>query len=119
AGKHAPEALIAQLHEERIKQKALPFAAIHMGVMAMLTELHERGLKLGVVSNASREEVEAWSSSDLAPLFDATIFSFAVGHVKPEVEIYWLACEALKVEPTSTLFVGDGGSDELGGAQRA
>jgi FMN phosphatase YigB (HAD superfamily) len=66
-----------------------------------------------------RGKVADWQSSGLANLFDATIFSYVVGTVKPEPEIYWMTCEALEVEPSSALFVGDGGSDELIGAQRA
>jgi putative hydrolase of the HAD superfamily len=119
AGKQAPETLIDQLHEERLLEKTLPFAQIDSRILAMLTALRQRGLKLALVSNASSEEVTAWSSSDLAPFFDAAIFSHIVGRMKPEAEIYWLACQTLEVEPSATLFIGDGGSDELTGAQQA
>ncbi len=118
-GYEAPESLIAQLHEERLLQKARPFAQVDSRILAMLTALRQRGLKLGLISNASSEEVAAWQHSALAPFFDATIFSFRVGYIKPEAEIYGLTCEALAVEPNATLFIGDGGSDELMGAQRA
>lgn len=37
--------------------------------------------------------------------------------VKPEPEIYRIALESLGVRPDQSVFVGDGGSDELRGAR--
>ena len=36
--------------------------------------------------------------------------------MKPGPEIYNLACKRLGISPTKTVFVGDGGFDELQGA---
>ena len=118
-GREAPNELIAHLNAERLSQKASHFAQIDSRILTMLQALRQKGLKLGLISNASIEEVAAWHSTELPQLFDATIFSFQVGKIKPEAEIYWLACESLEVKPTTTLFIGDGGSDELVGAQQA
>jgi putative hydrolase of the HAD superfamily len=49
-------------------------------------------------------------------MFDDVVFSYQVGHLKPEPEIYLLACRRLAVSPADAVFVGDGGSDELSGA---
>lgn len=117
-GSEIDETLLAQLHAERIIQKARPFAQIDPRILTMLETLKTQGIKLALVSNASIEEVTAWESCALAPFFDTTIFSFQVGWMKPEVEIYALACNTLQVEASTTLFVGDGGSDELVGAQQ-
>ena len=38
---------------------------------------------------------------------------------KPDPRIYLLACDRLAVEPQACLFVGDGGSRELSGAENA
>ena len=38
------------------------------------------------------------------------------GHRKPEPEAYLHAVEALDVEPSECIFIGDGGSQELTGA---
>ena len=38
--------------------------------------------------------------------------------MKPDPEIYNLACERLDISLTKTVFVGDGGFDELQGAAR-
>ena len=39
--------------------------------------------------------------------------------MKPDREIYELACTGLGVDPSDCLFVGDGANDELRGAERA
>ena len=42
-----------------------------------------------------------------------------MGAAKPEPEIYLEATSRLGVSPAEALFVGDGGDDELPGAERA
>lgn len=118
-GRPVAEELIAQLHEDRLAQKARCFASLDNRILEMLGVLHQRGLKLGLISNASIEEVAAWQDGALAPLFDVTTFSYDVGLMKPEPEIYRLTCALLCVEPGATAFIGDGGSDELRGAEQA
>ena len=76
-------------------------------------------IKLGVLSNAAREEGAAWETCVLAPFFDTVVFSYQVGRMKPDPQVYWLACERLGTPAADTLFVGDGGSDELVGAAQA
>ena len=84
-----------------------------------LKRLRESGLRLGLISNADAMEVEAWSDCRLAPLFDAAIFSCAVGCVKPEPAIYAKCLDALALLASDCLYVGDGGSNELAGAKAA
>jgi putative hydrolase of the HAD superfamily len=87
--------------------------------VAVLQELRARGKSLGLISNADVMEVSAWGESKIQHLFDSTVFSCAVGWVKPEREIYELALKELGVHASDALFVGDGGSDELKGAKEA
>jgi FMN phosphatase YigB (HAD superfamily) len=47
------------------------------------------------------------------------VFSYAVGFVKPEPGIYLEAAQRLGVDPVNAVFIGDGGDDELAGAERA
>lgn len=103
AGLAVDEAVLAALYAERLPAKAAPFARVD----------------LGLISNCAVEEVAAWNASRLAPMFDDTVFSYAVGCAKPDTAIYRLACQQLGVAPERCLFVGDGGSDELAGAQQA
>ena len=49
---------------------------------------------------------------------DAAIFSCEVGVRKPDARVFRCACEAHGVRPGVCLYVGDGGSNELTGANR-
>jgi HAD superfamily hydrolase (TIGR01509 family) len=117
---HTPnEPIITQLHQERQTAKARPFTHLEADVLTMVTRLHALSIKLGVLSNAACEEVSAWDTCALAPFFDTVVFSYQVGLMKPDPQVYALACDRLGVSPAHTLFVGDGGSDELVGAATA
>lgn len=118
-GLPSDESLIERLHEERLAEKAAPFARVEGEILRMLERLREKGVLLGVVSNCAPEEVAAWHGCALAPYFDAVVFSCQVGACKPEPGIYRLACERLGVPVEEAVFIGDGGSDELAGAARA
>jgi len=84
----------------------------------VLRSLKQHGRRLGLISNADVLEVAAWNACPAAALFDVTIFSCEVGLVKPEPAIYELGLRRLGVTAKESLFVGDGGSDELQGARR-
>jgi putative hydrolase of the HAD superfamily len=86
---------------------------------AVLRELHERGLRIGLVSDCSAELPEYFASLPIAPHVDATVFSFRTGHRKPARQNFLACCAALAVDPSACLYVGDGGSDELAGARAA
>lgn len=88
-------------------------------IIEMLTLLHNRDIKLCLISNADKIDCEYWSMSPLVGIFDKAIFSCDVGILKPDKEIYEYAMKQLKVEPNESIFVGDGGSNELSGAKRA
>ena len=105
--------------ERRVREKAVVFQRIESELVAVIRGLHEQGIRLAVVSNCFEEDVRAWSGCALAPWFDGTVFSFAVGMAKPEPEIYLEATRRLAVPPENTLFIGDGADDELLGAGRA
>lgn len=85
----------------------------------MLERLRATGLRLGLISNCSIEEVAAWHDSPLAAFFDGVVFSYRTGAVKPDPATYLLACQRIEATAERTAFVGDGGSEELHGAARA
>jgi putative hydrolase of the HAD superfamily len=89
------------------------------GAVETIGELRRRGVRTGLISACTSDIPEAWPETELAPLFDATVFSCEVGFSKPDPRIYALACEQLGVEPARAVFVGDGANDELAGAERA
>jgi putative hydrolase of the HAD superfamily len=107
------------LFDKRIEEKKLPFLNIRPDIIKLLNDLRDDGMKLGLVSNCTEEEVRGWNKSELAPFFDQVLFSYQVGMAKPDIRIYELACEQLSVTPEEAVFIGDGGSDELNGANQA
>ena len=79
----------------------------------MLRQLRENGWRIGIVSNATPDEVAPWPTGPLSPLVDDTVFSCHVGCMKPDPEIFDLACSRFNIAPSAACFVGDGGFDEL------
>jgi FMN phosphatase YigB (HAD superfamily) len=57
--------------------------------------------------------------SPLRELVDAAVFSYEAGVAKPDQAAYAAAADRMGVAPASSVFVGDGGSDELVGAEAA
>ncbi len=108
-----------ELSDERRLEKAALFHRIDQEALATLRRLRDCGCKLAVVSNCFAEDVEAWSGCPAAECFHASVFSFAVGAAKPEPRIYLEATQRLGVEGARAVFIGDGGDDELLGAERA
>ena len=75
--------------------------------------------RLAVLSNCYEEEVRAWPGSPLEPHFVGAVFSYAIGHRKPDRPAYLAATALLGFEPADCAFVGNGGSNELQGARAA
>ena len=86
-------------------------------ILEILAQLKAKNVKLGLVSNADMIDCKYWKQSMLFPFFDDTVFSCDVGFLKPDRHIYELAMQHLNVLPGESLFVGDGGSEELYGAK--
>jgi HAD superfamily hydrolase (TIGR01509 family) len=118
-GRTLDAATVDGLCAERRREKATRFARPDPEALAALQRLHDRGIRLAVVSNAFAEDVGAWPQSAMAPLFAAAVFSCDVGMAKPQPEIYLEALRRLRVEAAESIFIGDGGDDELLGAERA
>jgi putative hydrolase of the HAD superfamily len=112
-----PDDLIKAAVVNRIARFAHAMRGIPDEHANVLKQLKARGKKIGLISNADVTEVAAWDESPIAPLFDSTVFSCKVGHVKPEHQIYEVCLTELDVSASDCVYVGDGGSDELKGAR--
>ena len=82
-----------------------------------LTALKELGLATALVSDCTHELPAFLPGLPVAPLLDARVFSVELGVCKPDRRIYLAACDLLGVAPRDCLYVGDGGSQELTGAE--
>jgi putative hydrolase of the HAD superfamily len=112
-------AAIERIRQQRVQEKAVACARPDDQVTALITELVRRNVRLGVISNGFKEDVLPWSGCALAPAFQCTAFSCDEGIGKPDREIYLRALRRLGVQPEATIYVGDGGDNELAGAERA
>lgn len=70
-----------------------------------LRELKKRGFKLGVCSNLALDYA-APIEAILPVSFDAHVWSFEAGAIKPDPAIYARACEQLSCEPGEVLMIG-------------
>jgi HAD superfamily hydrolase (TIGR01509 family) len=114
-----PSELIERASKERIRANTEVFQKIDPEIVAVTRDLQQRGMRLATISNCMAEDAAPWPTCPLAAHFTAAVFSFAVGCVKPDRRIYLTAIEQLGVSAGDTLYIGDGGDDELAGAERA
>ncbi len=84
-----------------------------------LDGLRTAGYRLGLLTNCGPAVEPVWPGSVLAARFDETAFSVEIGFLKPHPETYRIACERLGLAPAECLYVGDGGDNELTGADAA
>ncbi len=106
---------ILNLRQARM-QKAL--FEVDEKILHTIREIHEKDIKTCLISNADVIDCKYWTQSPLASFFDEAVFSCDVGMMKPDLKIYEYALSRLNVKADESLFIGDGGSDELAGARR-
>jgi HAD superfamily hydrolase (TIGR01662 family) len=78
---------------------------LYEDVLPAFHELRRRGIKIGVVSNSSRDVREFAKHHALE--IDAGVSSFPHGKTKPHASIFRTVLELLEVEPHEALMVGD------------
>ncbi|MEW6444042.1 MAG: HAD-IA family hydrolase [bacterium] len=76
-------------------------------VVPALERLRSRGIRVGVISNASSELGDFLKKIGLHPLFDFVCISAVVGARKPGPRIYERALELAGVVPSEAVHVGD------------
>lgn len=85
-----------------------------------LHALRERGLRTGLLSNTHwpRRQHEEWLARDgLLDLLDARVYTSDLEHVKPHPEAFRALLDAVAVEPSRAVFVGDRLHDDVYGAK--
>jgi FMN hydrolase / 5-amino-6-(5-phospho-D-ribitylamino)uracil phosphatase len=83
--------------------------------LPVLALLRERGLKIGLLSNSSRDLDEFVTHHRLD--VDAVLTSHAHGKTKPHETIFRALLDLLGVEPAEAVMVGDTIEDDVEGAQ--
>ena len=105
--------LLEKIVNRRIQTKEACFKHLHPGILPMLSQLKEKGILIGLISNCFSEEAEVVRRSVLFPYFDAVYLSYEQKVAKPDKEIFRRCMDDLEVSAEECVYVGDGGSLEL------
>lgn len=105
---------ILKLREDRFKKTLID---IDFTILDVLSDIKKSKKRMCLISNSDIIDGMHWEKSPLNKLFDDKIFSYEVGYLKPQIEIYEIALKKMNVNPEECIFIGDGGSDELKGAK--
>ena len=73
----------------------------------VLAALHDRGVRVGVLSNIPSSLQPVFELHGLAGHVDAYTESYRHGRMKPDPELFRIACRDLDVAPARALMVGD------------
>jgi putative hydrolase of the HAD superfamily len=88
---------------------------LYEDALPVLADLRARGLKIGLVSNTSRD-LDAFIRHFKLDV-DAWVASGTHGKVKPSPSIFRAVLELLQVAPEAAVMVGDSPADDVEGAQ--
>lgn len=118
------EMLGVRLSEDQLEEAARVRRAVQEAMMRLRPEvvevisgLREQGMKIGLLSDCTSELPEAWPRMlPLSDLVDAPVFSCLEGTRKPDPRLFRKVAAGLAADPSSCLYIGDGGGSELSGA---
>ena len=88
---------------------------LYEDALPALAALREHGLKIGLISNGSRDLDEFVDHHGLDA--DCVVGSRAFGRTKPHPEIFLHALALLEVEPEEAAMIGDSYEDDIEGAR--
>lgn len=86
---------------------------------AVLQDLKDTGLKLGIISNFDYRLYRILEGLELRPFFDKITISSEAGFAKPAREIFAAALFAMKLDSAEAVHVGDSEHMDARGAQDA
>jgi len=88
-------------------------------VVPTLTQLKERGLVLGLISNVDRDINPLYQGLGLASWLGVVVTSQEVGFNKPDPQIFRAALRKAKLRPVEALYIGDQPQIDVAGANGA
>jgi putative hydrolase of the HAD superfamily len=88
-------------------------------VVPTLTQLKERDLILGLISNVDRDITPLYQGLGLAKWLGVVVTSQEVGFNKPDPQIFRAALRKAKLRPVEALYVGDQPQIDVAGANGA
>ncbi len=115
---HDPSAhALAQAAELRVAQFREVLSRPRPEVPSLLASLRDRGVSVGMITDCSAETPRLWPELGWGRPVQSPLFSWVEGRRKPDPELYRKALSLLGLEAEECLYVGDGGSQELTGAE--
>jgi HAD superfamily hydrolase (TIGR01509 family) len=80
---------------------------LYSDTLPVMRALRAAGVPVALVSNIGFDIRPIGDALGFGNLLDAYVLSYEVGRCKPDPAIFYKACAALRVDPESTLMVGD------------
>jgi phosphoglycolate phosphatase len=96
-----------QALDDAEKYVGLTPSPLFVGSLEILKYLHEAGIKLGILSAATNDEVKQFVAHHQLSDYIQLEMGVDEGPSKPDPVLFLQACQALGVEPSATLMVGD------------
>ena len=117
AGIKADEKLVLGLlgKMQQMEMKLVPFDDVE----PVLTELRNKGVILGLISNIERDMTSLLADTGLQSLLQVVVTSLDAGFSKPQPEIFQEALKQAGVKASEALYVGDQYQVDVGGANNA
>jgi len=100
-----------QALDDAEKYVGLTPSPLFVGSLEILKYLHEAGVKLGILSAATTDEVLQFVAHHQLSDYIQLQMGVDEGPSKPDPVLFLQACQALGVEPGATLMVGDSVGD--------
>ncbi len=102
-----PDAQIDTTEYEKDIAKEIASIALYPETEEVLHELRQKKLRIGMISNLASPYTSTFFSLGLDKLVDHYVFSCDIGMIKPNPKIYVYELQALCVQPSETIMVGD------------
>lgn len=118
-GLDIPAEKLRRAAEARIRRVRRGLLGVDKKNLALLENFRRRGIKTALLSNVDIIDILHWKECPLSGCFDAVVFSYDAGLLKPDPRIYHLILEKLDLPPEACLYTGDGGHEELRGARES
>lgn len=84
-----------------------PAGKFNQEILLLIQVLKNKGYKVGLLSNFSREGAREARSVGVDDIFDVSIFSAEVGYMKPYKEVFEILAKQLGVDLTQMIFIDD------------
>ncbi len=119
AGKQADQGMLLRIIQQWPRVFNKTRFVLFDDVLSTMKMLKQRGLVLGLITNATKQAVSAYRDLGLEPYLDVVLTSEEAKTDKPDPAIFQIALEKAGVGSSESIFVGDQYDVDIVGARRA